>query len=70
MRREQSAENRRMVFLTLTDLGRQAMQNVLCEALSTLEHSFESYSGEELDALISASKIMQQHLENDRRQEG
>lgn len=70
VRREQSAENRRMVFLTLTDLGRQAMQSVLCEALSTLEHSFESYSGEELDALIDASKIMQRHLENDRRQEG
>lgn len=69
VKREQSTENRRMVFLLLTDAGRDAMQHVLCDALCDLERCFASYDSEELDVLIYASKIMQSHLENDRREE-
>ena len=68
-KREQSQENRRTVFLTLTEEGKQALADVLRGAVIDLGGSLCSYTDEELDMLSRAISILQSHLGKDRREE-
>lgn len=68
-KREQSHENRRTVFLTLTEEGKQALADVLRGAVIDLGGSLCSYTDEELDMLSRAISILQSHLGKDRREE-
>ena len=68
-RREQSQENRRTVYLTLTQEGEQALSSILSEAVDKFAQSLSSFAEPEIDTLSRAASILQSHLGKDRGEE-